>query len=501
MSDPAERAALDALVGRTVQGRYRIDALLGMGGMGGVFRAHHLGLGRDVALKVLHAGVRASEIATARFQREARSASRLDHPNCVRVTDFGELEDGTKFLVMQLLSGEELRSRLDRPFDPREAIDVALQILAGLAHAHAQGVVHRDLKPENVLLVQERDGARRVKLVDFGIAKLIEGDDADPKLTRTGMLFGTPRYMSPEQAGGGKVDARTDLYAVGLLLYEMLAGHAPFAADDVASLMRMHVLVPPPPLPERVPPTLAAVVMRLLAKARADRFADAHETIAALEHARAELGGASEVAPTQSGAQAWTPPSELAPTMPTWGPQVPTRRTFTQRQLFAAAAVVAVFWLGVLVYVLAGSSAPTPPSVPPPAAAARPAVDAPKRIDPAPPVQNEHTCRGEACMCEGAGTCELACTDDCDLWCEGSRACRFACGDDCEVECGGRAQCTLDVGDGSRVECKGSSRCAVTCRGACTVKCKGKVTCDVRCIDGTAPLRCGKDLRACGSCR
>ncbi len=490
MTDADERAALQALVGSTLQGRYRIDALLGMGGMGGVFRARHLGLAHDVAIKVLRSGMRSGHIAPARFEREARSASRLDHPNCVRVTDFGELEDGAKFLVMELLAGDELRSRLGAPWNPADAIDVGLQILDGLEHAHARGVVHRDLKPENVLLDVDHRGKQRVKLVDFGIAKLLEGEDeSEPKLTRTGMMFGTPRYMSPEQAGGGKVDARTDLYAVGLLLYEMLAGRPPFEAEDVGAIMRMHVLTPPPDLPASVPPALVAVVMRLLAKSRADRFASATDTMAALERARTQ--------PT-------TPPI-APPTTPTH--ELPLRdvssRQLSSRQLLAAGALLAVAVVGVIALALRGASTPTPTSDAAPIAAPREPMVARPAEPPAsrPMARGVDVCRGDECECEDEDECNLQCGDGCKMECKDALGCRLQCGEDCKVECEGRSECTIDVGDDAKVECKGSSRCNVNCRGACTVGCKGNTRCELSCADGDVPLDCGKDKRACGRCR
>jgi hypothetical protein len=207
----------------------------------------------------------------------------------VRVTDFGELDDGTKYLVMQMLEGRELKAQLGAAWAPAEAIDSTLQILAGLDHAHQHGVVHRDLKPENVFVTQDHTGARQLKLVDFGIAKILDDQGTDAKLTRTGMVFGTPRYMSPEQAAGGKIDARTDLYAVGLILYEMLAGKPPFEAEDTAALFRMHILQPPPALPDTLPESLRNVVMRLLEKSRMDRFPDAKEAMQALRAAREDV--------------------------------------------------------------------------------------------------------------------------------------------------------------------------------------------------------------------
>jgi eukaryotic-like serine/threonine-protein kinase len=295
---------LQALIGSVIHERYRVDALLGQGGMGAVFRGHHLGLARDVAIKVLRPELGRTDAAAKRFDREAHSVSRLDHPNCVRVTDFGTTEGGIKYLVMELLAGAELEASLGQPWPPVQAIDTIVQILEGLEHAHHVGVVHRDLKPENVFVTRDYRGRELVKLVDFGIAKLIDDDGTKEQLTRAGMVFGTPRYMSPEQATGGKLDERTDLYAVGLILYQMLAGRPPFVADEAAILLRMQILAPPPELPPSVPPSLAAVVGKLLEKSRNDRYSSAREVIDALTRLRPQLeqtGPALVVDPALTG--------------------------------------------------------------------------------------------------------------------------------------------------------------------------------------------------------
>jgi hypothetical protein len=281
-------ADLEALVGAMLHERYRVDSLLGSGGMGAVFKGHHVGLGRDVAIKVLHPEFGRDPSVGKRFEREATSASRLDHPNCVRVTDFGTTETGTTYLVMELLSGTELKARLGQPWAPQEMIATAKQVLAGLEHAHHFGIVHRDLKPENVYVTKDYRGDEVVKLVDFGIAKLLDEQGVE-KLTRQGVVFGTPRYMSPEQAAGGKIDERTDLYAAGLIFYEMLAGHGPFEAEDTAQVLRMQIMAPPPPLPDSVPAPLVEVIEKLLEKSKADRYAHARDVIAALDEAAAVL--------------------------------------------------------------------------------------------------------------------------------------------------------------------------------------------------------------------
>jgi len=291
VSEAAKKAEeLDSLVGTTIAGRYRIDALLGRGGMGAVFRAHHLLLKRDVAVKVLHPELLGNEDISKRFDREAQSAARLDHPNVIPVTEFGSTEAGMKYMVMQLLSGQELSDLLVGPIDPLRAIELEIQILRGLEHAHGKGVVHRDLKPENVFVTQDHEGKEVLKLVDFGIAKIVDepedGDTGKP-LTRLGLVFGTPHYMSPEQATGSPVDHRTDIYSAGVLLYQMLAGRLPFEHDDPVSLIRMQVTVDPPPLPDFIPQRLVRVVSLMMAKSRDQRYPDARSARKALQAVQA----------------------------------------------------------------------------------------------------------------------------------------------------------------------------------------------------------------------
>jgi serine/threonine protein kinase len=275
---------LRGLIGRTIASRYRVDALIGEGGMGAVFRGHHLGLKRDVAIKVLYPDmVRDPEIA-ARFDREAHSASRLDHPNCLQVTDVGTTAKGLKFMVMQLLEGRELADILGVPIALEQSLVMTLQVIRGLEHAHEQGVVHRDIKPENVFITTDHEHREVIKLVDFGIAKLV-GDAAEGqrKMTKAGLVFGTPAYMSPEQALGQEADGRADLYSAGIMLYEMVSGRPPFQSDDPVALCRMQVTNEPPPLPESVPQPVVDFIWALLAKQREDRFATATDARVVLE--------------------------------------------------------------------------------------------------------------------------------------------------------------------------------------------------------------------------
>ena len=298
MPDPdAIQSELSTLVGRKISGRYRLDALIGIGGMGAVFRARHLMLDRDVAIKVLHPELTNDTEIAARFDREARSASRLDHPNCLQVTDSGTIEGthGARFIVMQLLEGAELTTHLGEPIPPLEAAEMMLQILRGLEHAHEHGVVHRDLKPENVFVTKDHEGNPILKIVDFGIAKIVSGTGSDDTMTQMGIVFGTPQYMSPEQATGMEVDARADLYSAGIIFYEMLTGKPPFEADDPVALVRMQVTQEPAPLPASLPASLRAFVERLLAKQRDERYSSAGEARKALEAIRDEIAIAEGV--------------------------------------------------------------------------------------------------------------------------------------------------------------------------------------------------------------
>ncbi len=277
--------ALRGLIGRTIGERYRVDEQLGEGSMGAVFKCTQRGLDRKVAVKVLRPRYTDEPMVAKRFDREAMALSKLQHRNCIQVLDVGTTEDRLKYIVMEHLDGRELRALLTGPLEVPRAVDFTMQILAGLEHAHRRGMVHRDLKPENVFVVQDDDGAELIKIIDFGIFTVLDDGMESERLTRAGMVFGTPAYMSPEQAAGGKVDERTDLYAVGVLLYEMLAGKPPFQADAPGILLRMQLLAEPPPLPESVPEAVRAVVARLLAKAAKDRFESARQARTALEQA------------------------------------------------------------------------------------------------------------------------------------------------------------------------------------------------------------------------
>jgi eukaryotic-like serine/threonine-protein kinase len=260
---------LNAVVGELIAERYELQELVGTGGMSSVYRAHDRLLERDVALKVLHEQYTADGDYVERFRREARSVAQLSHPNIVTVIDRGE-QDGRQFIVFEYVDGENLKALVERegPLPEREAIELALQTARALGFAHEHGLVHRDVKPQNVLL--NGDGA--AKVTDFGIARSL---DMHSGLTQTGTVMGTSDYIAPEQARGQKVDAQSDVYSLGAVLYELLTGEVPFPGDNFVAVAMRHINEPPPSVRERRPelsPRLDAAIRRAMAKEPRDRF-------------------------------------------------------------------------------------------------------------------------------------------------------------------------------------------------------------------------------------
>jgi hypothetical protein len=274
-----------SLVGRVIAERYRIDALLGVGGMGAVYLAEHVLMRKAVAVKVLHREMTAMDEVVKRFEREAIAAGRIDHPNVTVATDFGKLPDGAFYLVLEYVPGRSLTDVLEQDGALAEdrALFIARQIAAGLGAAHRAGIVHRDLKPDNVMLI-ERGGTKDfVKVLDFGIAKVSAETSPATQLTRIGSIFGTPAYMAPEQAAGQPVDARADLYSLGHVLFEMLAGHATFQSDEVVALLAKQLTEPPPALPGSVSLEASALVFKLLEKDPGARVQTADELMLAID--------------------------------------------------------------------------------------------------------------------------------------------------------------------------------------------------------------------------
>ncbi|MFO0666720.1 MAG: serine/threonine-protein kinase [Polyangiaceae bacterium] len=296
----------DPLIGQLFSGRYRIERRLGGGSMGEVYLAEHTLMHKRVAIKVLRKKTSRSLEAVARFEREAVAASRIDHPNVAAATDFGKLPDGTSFLVLEYVEGIGLRDALRQygSLPARRALHIAEQICDALTRAHEHGIVHRDLKPENIMLTSRGDDPDFVKVLDFGIARVplqVAATDPSETLTRVGVVYGTPEYMAPEQSLGHRIDARADLYALGVILYEMLTGVRPFVGRSDVLLMCMHATRDVPPMRDAAPlvdiaPEVEAFVRRLLSKAPEGRPENAYE-------AQAEL----RKLPASSPYTAWSP--------------------------------------------------------------------------------------------------------------------------------------------------------------------------------------------------
>jgi serine/threonine protein kinase/ketosteroid isomerase-like protein len=274
--------------------KYRLDKLLGRGGMGAVYSGTHVDLDRPVAIKLLLPDFTADPEALERFRREARAAARLNHPNVADTYDYGSLPEGGAYIVMELIDGQTLRERMDEagqlPFD--EAIQIARQVTSGVEAAHRSDITHRDLKPSNIILTRDHDGRMLAKVVDFSVAKLKEGTTSGTALTATGSLIGTPRYMAPEQCADNKTDARSDIYSLGVILYEMLAGRAPFEGPTTTAIAIKHIQTPPPPVEEFRPDTPAALrelIEQSLAKSPSERPQTAQEFAARLDEAAKEL--------------------------------------------------------------------------------------------------------------------------------------------------------------------------------------------------------------------
>jgi serine/threonine-protein kinase len=301
-----------SLLGVTISGRYRIERLIGEGGMGAVYQAEHVHMRKRLAIKVLHPEMSRLSEVVARFENEAMAASHIDHPNVATATDFGKLDDGSFFLVLEFIDGKSLRDAInDGRIEVGRALHIMRQIAAALGRAHSLKIVHRDLKPENVMLV-ERDGdSDFVKVLDFGIAKVPVGElarTAEPGkvLTQLGMVYGTPEYMAPEQALGQNVDARADLYALGCMTFEMLTGSRPYDHESKVALLGMHVTAAIPLASERapeamIPPEVDQLLVRCLAKEATERFQDAKELIDATNTVLAALISIGRIDPKYLG--------------------------------------------------------------------------------------------------------------------------------------------------------------------------------------------------------
>ena len=251
-------SAADKFIGKTLPGGHHILDLISVGGMGRVYRAQQSALGRTVAVKIIHPHLLSDENSALRFMTEARAASQLNHPNSVSVFDFGRTEDGQPYLVMEFLRGKDLArvAYEEGPLPFARIVECLRQVLAALSEAHDLGIVHRDLKPENIILEPLRRGGDFVKVVDFGLAKL-RADAQAPSVTSPGIVCGTPDYMAPEQGRGDAIDGRSDLYSVGVILFQLLTGRLPYEADSPTHVVMMHLTIPVPD-PRQVAPIAVA---------------------------------------------------------------------------------------------------------------------------------------------------------------------------------------------------------------------------------------------------
>ena len=296
------RMRQDPYLGATIDRRYKVEAVLGEGGMGVVYRCTHTIIGKKVAMKVLRADLARDAEVTERFLNEAKAASSIGNAHIIDISDFGQFPDGAAYFVMEFLGGQPMSKLLEggQPLSVQRILHLARQVAEGLSAAHAAGIVHRDLKPDNIFLVDR--GAERdfIKILDFGIAKVSSSAEGS-KLTRAGAVFGTPHYMSPEQAAGQPVDHRGDIYSFGVILYELASGRLPFDADNFMGILTQHMYKAPVPIralvpvPQDVPPGLEAIILKCLSKRPEHRYQSMQEMI--VEFDKLAAGGVPDAVP------------------------------------------------------------------------------------------------------------------------------------------------------------------------------------------------------------
>ena len=295
------RMRLDPYLGATIDGRYKVEAVIGEGGMGVVYRCVHTIIGKKVAMKVLRADLARDAEVTERFLNEAKAASSIGNAHIIDISDFGQFPDGAAYFVMEFLGGQPMSKLLEGgALSVQRIVHLARQICEGLSAAHAANIVHRDLKPDNIFLV-DRGGERDfIKILDFGIAKVSSSAEGS-KLTRAGAVFGTPHYMSPEQAAGSPVDHRGDIYSFGVILYELASGRLPFDADNFMGILTQHMYKAPVPIralvpaPQDVPPGLEAIVLKCLSKRPEHRYQSMQEIL--VEFDKLMSGGVPDAVP------------------------------------------------------------------------------------------------------------------------------------------------------------------------------------------------------------
>jgi serine/threonine-protein kinase len=389
-------------IGSTIDARYRVTELIGTGGMGAVYRADDLGEGHPVALKILRPHLGANKEATARFRREATVGGKLVHPNCVGISAIGTCDDGAIYLAMELVEGRSLHDVLERegPLPWRRALEITRHLLRGLRHAHDQGVVHRDVKPDNIVLCRGDDGAEVARILDFGIAKLV-GESSSAAITQAGLTVGTPEYLSPEQAAAGRLDGRSDLYSLSVVLFEMLTGTTPFRDADLMKILVAHTNRPVPPIAEVapgvvVPPEVEALIRDGLAKLPEERVPSAAAYLMRLEALLAPPDQTIELSALDPAIHSVVMPAVKPPPVPPppfarpvarpvaraqtppVAPPTPRPARFrpSRRQLAIAGTCGGVLLVGIIAAI--ATREPAPPAAPP---AATSAAAAPAEIE------------------------------------------------------------------------------------------------------------------------
>jgi len=359
------RLRQDPYLGATIDGRYKVEALLGEGGMGVVYRCVHTIIGKKVAMKVLRSDLARDTEVTERFLNEAKAASSIGNAHIIDISDFGQFPDGAAYFVMEFLNGQPMSKLVEgaQPLAVPRILHLARQIAEGLSAAHAANIVHRDLKPDNIFLV-DRGGQRDfVKILDFGIAKVSSSAEGT-KLTRAGAVFGTPHYMSPEQAAGQPVDHRGDIYSFGVILYELASGRLPFDADNFMGILTQHMYKAPVPIralvpvPQDVPPGLEAIILKCLSKRPEHRYQSMQDMI--VEFDKLSAGGVPDAVPEMmSRSGGFNVPVDyfMKGQMPQPVPAMPSRRAAARRSrwpLYAGVAGVLAA-IGIVVGIFAKS--------------------------------------------------------------------------------------------------------------------------------------------------
>jgi tRNA A-37 threonylcarbamoyl transferase component Bud32 len=380
------RMRQDPYLGATIDGRYKVEAVLGEGGMGVVYRCVHTIIGKKVAMKVLRSDLARDAEVTERFLNEAKAASSIGNAHIIDISDFGQFPDGAAYFVMEFLGGQPMSKLLEhqQPLPVQRILHLARQIAEGLSAAHAANIVHRDLKPDNIFLVDR--GAERdfIKILDFGIAKVSSSAEGS-KLTRAGAVFGTPHYMSPEQAAGQPVDHRGDIYSFGVILYELASGRLPFDADNFMGILTQHMYKAPVPIralvpaPQDVPPGLEAIVLKCLSKRPEHRYQSMQELI--VEFDKLAAGGVPDAVPEMmSRSGGFNVPVDYFKKgqMPAPVPATPSHAPGAHGSrwpLYAGVAgVLAAIAIVVGIFAKSHTSAAVQAAPPPPAVAAEPAA-------------------------------------------------------------------------------------------------------------------------------